>query len=338
MLLFLRRKKSADALPISAISVSDCDIESLYEKIPPLVMTCDGQLTTYDRLIYYWAANKFYSGQGTIVDGGALVGGSTCILSEGLINNPNCKPVNGIIHVYDLFQDDQDGYSAKTLREWYKEKTTNEKIYDFEHHFVRNTKSYSKLLTVNKGDISKIGYREKKPIEILSIDVAKTPALMHYMAKEFFPKLLTGHSIILHQDYIFTFQPWLHIAMEMMSDLVVKIYDAPTFCTSVFSPLREISENDVVKRLGSSKDAFFRLENVKYLYQAIEKAETLVGKILLTASLAYFHVLMGQKRTGDLIARRLLDQYDVSSALVGRTELITLFKSELGIDVEKICG
>ena len=338
-MLFKSKPKAGVGAPFDKNRVvSDCDIESLYENVPEKVLTCDGQLTYYDRLIYYWAANVFYSGQGNIVDGGALVGGSTTIFGEGLTRNAKAAKRDGSIHVYDLFEDEVDGYSANLLRGWYKEEKKAGKSYDFEGHFRRNTAEYAKFLSVHKGDITKFGYKDKRPIEVLSIDVAKTPQLMSFVAREFFPKLLTSRSIILHQDYIFAFQPWLHIAMEMMSDLVEKVYDAPTNCTSVFVPVREISSKDVTDRLGSQDGAYFTISNVRYLYAAIEKAETHVGKILLTGSLAYFHILIGQRKTADLIARRLIDQYDVSAALVGRTELVTLFRNELNIDVAKIAG
>ena len=326
-----------DASPIIRRVVSDCEIEALYENAPERVLNSDGQLSTYDRLIYYWSAKEFYSGNGTIVDAGALVGGSTCVLAEGLLNNAKTRPAKGCIHVYDLFVDQPDGYTAKLLRGWYEEERNGAKTYDFERHFRRNTTAYARLLTVHRGDIATIGYTGSRPIEILSIDVAKSADLMHYVAREFFPKLLTGHSVILHQDYVFVLQPWLHIAMEMLSDLVDKVYDAPTFCTAVFVPAGPIREADVLDRLGRNGDAYFNLNNARYLYQAIEKAETHVGKILLTASLAYFYLLMGRRRTANLVARRLLDQYDVSAGLIARTEMASLFQHELGIDVSKIC-
>jgi hypothetical protein len=41
--------------------VTDADLESLIETAADSVLVADGQLTPYDRWLYYWAARSFYS-------------------------------------------------------------------------------------------------------------------------------------------------------------------------------------------------------------------------------------------------------------------------------------
>jgi hypothetical protein len=315
-----------------------CAIDGLYASAPPAVFGVHGQISLYDRLLYYWAGKDFYSGAGSIVDGGVLVGGTTACFGEGLLANRLCAPADGVVHVYDLFTDARDGFSALAIKNWYGETGNAAEVYDFERHFRRNVAPYERYLTVHKGDITAFGYRDSRPIEILSIDVAKTPALMHYMATEFFPHLIAGHSLVLHQDYIFTFQPWLLIAMEMMSELIEKVYVVPTQCTACFRPRRPIRKEDVERLLGSDPTAYFSLENVGYIYAAIEKSETWIERVLMTAALAYFYHFKRETETARFIAGNMIDQFGLSASFIERTELKTLFAAELGIDYRARTG
>jgi hypothetical protein len=312
--------------------VNQAEIDALYETVPAVVKECHGQLSMDDRLIYYWAARHFYTGIGTIVDAGVLVGGTTSIFGEGLLQNPKAAGIDRPIQVYDLFTDDCDGYSAQFIKGLYSDQSNRDPIYDFEPHFRRNTQKYEKLLTAFKGDITKIGYRDPRDIEILSIDVAKTPALMHYIAREFFPRLSPRHAMVMHQDYIFSFQPWLLIAMEKMADLFVKVYDCPAQVTSLFVPRRPITERDVVERLGETPDGYYTLENAKYIYQAIDKAATPLAKLYTTAALSYFYFVKGREQTSKYIAGRMIDEFQLSAAFIERTELKLLLKDHLHMD------
>jgi hypothetical protein len=307
-------------------------LEQYIESAPQAIWSVMGQLSMYDRVIYYWVGKDFYSGRGTIIDGGALVGATTSILAEGLKANPHYKSKDPVIHVYDLFQDTSEGYSAKVIKEWYFEHHNKDGIYDWEHIFQKNLAPYSDILKVHKGDIAAQKYRDNRKIEILSIDVAKTPALMIDVARNFFPSMDEERSIVLHQDYVFAFQPWLHIAMEKLAGHFAKVYDPPTNCTSIFSLIKPLNESDVARILGTSGDDYYNLENVSYLYQAIEKADTHFGKIILTASLSYFYMMMGKTETAKFVAKRMLDQYDVSQAFIERTDLLSLFSIQLGVD------
>jgi hypothetical protein len=314
--------------------LTDYDLDRLAEIAPEQVMKSDGQLTPLDRLTYYWAAREFFSGQGTIVDAGALVSGTTVIFGEGIAGNPRALAANPTIHVYDLFEDEFNGYSAQLLRGWYSERQNDSNRYDFLHHFQRNTQRYERFLRVHKGDITRLPYCDARGIEVLSLDVAKTPDLMLYCAREFFPRLIPGKSVILHQDYIFAFQPWQFIAMELMSDLIEKVYDVANHCTAVFVPRRAITAADVEARLGRSGAAYYHLGNAHCLYQAIERARPGFGRCVHTAALAFFYLMMGQRRTAVQVALRMLDEYDPSTAVIDAAALGPFLQRDLGIDYQ----
>lgn len=318
--------------------LTDLDLERLIEAAPPAVLTADGQLSTYDRLIYYWAAREFFSGQGTIVDAGALVGGTTCIFGAGLQLNARAANIAPPLHVYDLFQDSRDGYSAQLLKGWYNDHADTSDPYDFERHFRRNTREHEHLIRVHKGDITTGAYDDPRDIEVLSIDVAKNADLMLAVARIFFPRLMPGRSVILHQDYVFPYQPWLHIAMELMSDLLEKVYDPPNHCTAVFVPRRQITVADVEARLGRSGADYYHLGNVGALYDAIAKARPGYGQFVHTSALAYFHLVMGQKKTATIIATRMIDEFGATRGMIQSAALGAFLKNDLGLDHEAMCG
>jgi hypothetical protein len=313
--------------------LTTADLEALVEHLPPAVFTADGQLTQYDRLLYYWSARAHFRGEGTIVDGGALVGGTTRMFTAGLKENPRVESARDTVFVYDLFTDARDGYSAKLIKSWYQDESNRDPVYDFERHFRRNVGVDLPMTRIHKGDITTFPYTDPRPIEVLSIDVAKSADLMHHCARAFFPHLIPGHSIILHQDYIFAFQPWLLIAMELLADRIEKVYDVPTFCTAAFMPREELTERYVRERLGENGAGFYHLGNARYIHQAIEKAETHLGRVILTAALSYFYHVMGRRETARFVARGLIDQFDVSPGLIERIGLKQLYVGELGMTV-----
>ncbi len=309
--------------------VTDADLDLLADAAPAPVMKSLGQTTKDDRLLYYWAARSFFSGSGTIVDGGALVGSTTTALAEGLLANTMVTDPAEAILVYDLFTDSHDGYSANLLRGWFDEtKTDDTADYDFEGHFRRATAPYAHLLRIHKGDITAIGYTDRRPIEVLSIDVAKTADIMRYMALEFFPRL-APRSLVLHQDYIFTYQPWLTIAMEKLADLFDLVYEVPTQCTAAFMPRRPILRADVEARLESD---FYSLKNVSYLYRALERAGTPSAQLYAMASISYFYHVMGRPQAARRVAMRMYEHFRLTPELVDRTELKHLLQNELAID------
>jgi len=314
---------------VTAPVITDLDLDVLADEVSAPVMQSLGQTTKDDRLLYYWAARKFFTGAGTIVDGGALVGSTTTAFAEGLLANTMVTEPGETILVYDLFTDANDGYSANLLRSWFDEtKSDDGTEYDFEAHFRAATERYKQFLRIYKGDITTIGYTDRRPIEVLSIDVAKTPDIMRYMALEFFPRL-ASRSLVLHQDYIFTYQPWLTIAMEKLADLFDLVYEVPTQCTAAFMPRKPITRADVETRLESD---FYSLRNASYLYRALERASTPSSKLYAMASISYFYHVMGRPNAAKRVAMRMHEQFRLTPEIIDRTELKHLLQTELAID------
>jgi hypothetical protein len=52
------------------------------------------------------------------------------------------------------------------------------------------------------------------------LDLVKTWALNDFVMEQFLGCLIPGHSIIIQQDYMWGFSPWIHITMELLSPYV----------------------------------------------------------------------------------------------------------------------
>lgn len=308
---------------------------------PPELWGAIGQLTVDDRPLYYALARDVYDGFGEIVDAGALIGASAQILAAGLRDNPRVTDKMGRIQVYDLFEDAPDGACAVQIRAMLEAAGATPRRnsaavlldllrrpldrlvgsrFDFLPIFEQQTRALSHHLRVFKGDIAEMRPPGDAPIEILSIDVAKTPDLMLAVARNFFPRLVAGRSRIVHQDYIFVFQPWLHIFMELMGEHFEKEFDTQ-FCSTVFKLVKPVTVADVDRLVGRCAADYYKLDNAHLIHRAIRRCDSRYGKIILHGTLAYFHLAMGHRNAAVQTFLRGMREYDVSAELVRNCEL-----------------
>lgn len=288
------------------VEIYAADLFALAKLMPDDLRRAKGQLSMVDRCLYYHLAKDHYQGFGSIVDAGALIGCSARVIASGLTRNKRVKPVARVIKSYDLFQDVADGFSAHLIRGYYGEQpVAGAEIYDFEDKFRANIDGFEKLVEVFKGDIKGTGWPSKGPIEFLSIDVAKSPELMWYMAREFMPHLVPGRSLVLHQDFLYPNQPYLFIAMELLDEFFERIYDTPTGSTSVFLFKKQITSADVLDRLGKDPSGWFNLDTVKYIEKSAAKAFTPYGRMMTLAGIPYAYLLLGRHGMAAFAAREL---------------------------------
>ncbi len=83
---------------------------------------------------------------------------------------------------------------------------------------MHNLRGYHDLLEVHEGDVEQHPWRAG-PIEILFVDLAKSPGTWDYIVREFFPHLIPQESIVILQDYLYpTSGAWHPIVMEKLRD------------------------------------------------------------------------------------------------------------------------
>jgi len=170
-------------------------------------------LTLRERQMLHWLARHYVCGKGRIVDGGCFLGGSTAALASGLAARSD-GAWKKTIATFDLFR-----VEPYTLSKFANDFTDSRISESFLSDFEENIAPWSKHVQVFEGDITKHGWTGER-IELLFIDVAKTWRINDVLMSQFFPRLIPGRSVIIQQDYMWGFGPWVHITMELLAPYV----------------------------------------------------------------------------------------------------------------------
>lgn len=236
--------------------------------------------TEAERQLLFYLAADYFADAGHIVDTGCLLGGSTLALGHGLLaweKRAGRKPVHGI-HAYDLF----------TAQAWMFKKHLPKDAYavgqDLLPGFTANIAPVARFVTAHPGDIS----QQKRPggqIEILFVDVAKTPDLSDFVVREFFPALIPGHSLVIQQDYLYEgpAAAWLHITMEYYGEYFRMLTDTERNSV-VFLYEREIPKDRLLDRTLATLPAS---EKLGLLERARGRFAGAQAAVMLGAGCAY---------------------------------------------------
>ena len=171
------------------------------------------------RLLHY-LADECYTGEGSIVDAGCFLGGSTLALADGLRRNLQRRRLveAKLIHTYDRFE-----IEDYTVDQFFSGSAHAGE--SFRPLFDRNIAPYATLVEVHAGDVCSFPWRGG-PIEILFIDIAKHWTVCDWVTWQFFPWLIPGKSLVIQQDYLYQhWVAWLHITMEFYSDYFEYVCD-----------------------------------------------------------------------------------------------------------------
>jgi hypothetical protein len=87
---------------------------------------------------------------------------------------------------------------------------------DYLDVFLTQTARYRDLIKHEAGDFLTKRWT-RGPIEVLFIDIAKTQDLNSHIIREFFPHLIPGRSLVVHQDFYHCWHPYIHVTMEALS-------------------------------------------------------------------------------------------------------------------------
>jgi len=158
----------------------------------------------------YLLARDYYRGVGLIVDAGIFLGSSTRAYTAGLRDRPDLdrllragRPVRS----YDLAL--CDDFMASLINAHYgKNYQPGDSFLEI---LANNIRGCEDCVQFCPGDIT--DQTVDVPIEVLFLDVCKTSAVNTHMIKEFFPRLIPGHSVLIQQDFVHEWLPWIHVAM-----------------------------------------------------------------------------------------------------------------------------
>lgn len=255
------------------------------------INTIPSMIAPDESLYLHWLARCRYTGQGEIVDGGPLLGGSTVAFAEGLRLNEAVENKAERIHSYDLFE--YTVYMTRLFRRGPQPAPGTSLL----PKFRENIKPWAGSVHVYPGDILNYSW-SKAPIEILFIDVAKTWEIQLHVLREFFPSLIPGVSIVVQQDYFFVSCYWIHLVMESLSDYFRPVHmpEGPTLGFEVLKPVPAHLLN------VDYRTAFTQTEALALMDRSLSRFE---GAKKLVASTAKVSLLLAHQNVKE--ARQLLD-------------------------------
>jgi hypothetical protein len=175
-------------------------------KVPSMLKPEESQL-------YHWLGRNVAE-DGATVDLGAYAGGSAARLLSGLALSGRAYH----LHAYDHFRSSR-AFWEKFLPEEPVPDHDNADILPLAQRFLA---PWADHVTLHKGEIGEMHWTGG-PIQILAIDAAKGAGIADHVAAEFFPALVPGRSIVVHQDYLISVQPWLCAQMALLAGCFVPL-------------------------------------------------------------------------------------------------------------------
>lgn len=163
-----------------------------------------------EQKLLHWLAREVYCGEGAIGDLGCFIGSSTLSLATGLAASP-ARPSRKAIHSYDMFIAPDDPYTLQRLPEAYGPGDRFRDVFEDNIHRLRD------WIEIHDGDLRKDPW-QGGPIEILFIDICKCWSTNQAVLRNFFPHLLPGHSIVVHQDFVRVWNPWIPVSMAALKE------------------------------------------------------------------------------------------------------------------------
>lgn len=154
--------------------------------------------------LYHWlGANA--AGFGATVDLGAFAGGSAARLLSGLTSSG----VPHHVHAYDRFTAD----AKARARHLSPGGVALAEVDDILPLAQRLLQPWARHFTLHRGNILHQDWHGG-PIELLAVDAGKTTGVTDHIARTFYPALVPGRSIVIHQDFLHAQQPWLCAQMQ----------------------------------------------------------------------------------------------------------------------------
>ncbi|MEA2355104.1 MAG: hypothetical protein QOD61_1233 [Solirubrobacteraceae bacterium] len=218
--------------------------------LPGEVAAAPTMLSVEEKQLLYVLARDYIRGEGAVIDAGCFLGGSTIALAAGYAENRRARR-GPPIHTYDLFAVDP------SFRRDYPDLVADITGDSTRPRFEEVVGRLLDHVDVHEGDICAARW-PGGPIDVLFIDVCKSWAINDHVVGEFFPALVPGRSVVIQQDLIHEWLPYLTITMGLFEDAFELIATVP-WCSAVYVATRAIRPEDIPPRLDAL-DAARKLE------------------------------------------------------------------------------
>ncbi len=205
---------------------------------PPEALKFPSMLAKQEKNLLHWLAQRYWTGAGEIVDAGCFLGGSTMCFATGLrdrntpaeqtrswrsrwLGGPSAPvgaaawppPAQPRLHAFDNFVVDRPA----VLEDFARPLDGVPLHGSCRPAFDRLTAAVQPYFRTCHGDLAELGWTGQ-PIEVLFLDVLKSPDLNDAVLRDFFPCLIPGRTALVQQDYVHEWLPWIHVTMEILAD------------------------------------------------------------------------------------------------------------------------
>lgn len=244
-----------------------------------------GMTSMEEQLFLEDYAQNQYLGQGEIVELGCWLGSSTISFAMGLEKNVSITNKKGRIHSYDLFI--WSSGMEKSLLDnplQYKYKNGD----SFLDEYLERINPWKYFVEIYPSDLTEIGCQQGK-IECLFIDAMKSWELANSILENFFPHLIPGLSLVIHQDFAHYYTSWIHLLMYRLRKYLVPI-EHPFICSSRgFTPVQAIP--NTVLQEASSFSSFTEAEvEAAFVYSLSITPEKMQANILAAKVMYFIHI------------------------------------------------
>lgn len=252
-------KRGSDKEPPQVDSYAQKIASSYWDKdIPAWVDTLPSMTHRREKAMYYHLIKDFPGEIERIIDAGCFGGASTVAFCRGLKDSG--RPLkNNMIVSYDLFETDR--FSSRVFAQFGIDAPVGS---SFLPHFLKAIDGHEDIVSIVKGSITDFDWGGG-PIDVLFLDVLKTQELNDHCVRSFFPDLIAGKSLVLHQDYIHDPLPWIPLTMAALADHFELLADCKN--TAVFRCVKALSRERVKQALDELRAA--PLERKEQLFASV---------------------------------------------------------------------
>jgi hypothetical protein len=224
----------------------------------PVIYDVPSIISAAEQSFLFRLAKYYFRGEGVIVDAGVFMGASTKAFVAGLrqradahcLRSRRAKPIQS----YDLGVCNED--MANRINQRYGSHLKSGDC--FLPYLQKNVRGSADLAILNQGDICQ--YTLSEPCEILFLDVCKTREINWHTVKTFYTRLIPGKSLLIHQDFIHPWLPWIHVTMGWLADYF-EFIGTSLFGSAVWLNSRQIVDPGEDPFLAGDSAALERLFN-----------------------------------------------------------------------------
>ena len=218
----------------------------LCDNIAQEIIDHPGMISRQERKLLYALANKYYRGEGCIIDAGTFLGASTVTFYQALKDRKFKVGNNKPIQSFELavVRPNFDRHAQK----WgLPRRDIGESYEDILRQQLAHTMDYVEL---HIGNILDYDASDIDKIEIAFLDILKNEQITEHCFHIFLSKLIEG-GVIIQQDYFFDDLPFIKYMTEALDDHLE--YNGEVRSSAVFTlrrPLDEKTLNDRISNLN----------------------------------------------------------------------------------------